>query len=652
MDSLRPHLSAFRGRALPSRATGEILSETLATCALCGATETTRALRLVRLDPWGEKQLLCADRDACHSDFWESHAVAPEIRAGRYRRWEDDPAPVREACAGLTYEQRRFMEFLAEQSPGWIIYRHAPPGLPAAPVCPEIRPDRPVTTQRKRHFHYHGPIAKGQTLKDLPLFTPSGRPLPDQNRHSVRAMAAHIRKAKESRPITRDGDIWAYVDHGGTNCEHVHGHKNYAKYVFPRKDGWNDLARRLDLHPLAVPLLKTAERVFFAIEGCIKADSILSQGEAVFSVPSVTLWRAKELGDFAKCYLGGKLVFIVPDADWFSNQMVITQALFCRSYFRDKLGVNAHIAAPPMAAKQKGVDDFLANGGSVGKLEVIDWQVPPDNTFLDWLKQYGRDIDPYADAPILRAIALHANDQGQLKTMLNTLALAVNTSPANVIPTILSLVSCGAIEIEGGALSVDRWVYHGRYRDPNLGWVDPPTLTVSPELRRKRLPSKTVANITADPPQLVTTGFYGRPLGQAARITRQKAAGKTYSKTGSIADVAKEIGRSERTGRRYLENLPAKQIEARRETALSFKRAGFSKRKIARYLGMSVAAVSKMLERPPKDPSPIAPGSRRRYKTSEPRETQDGQLVRPLKDIQLVEYGPEGEKIIPVKKPG
>jgi hypothetical protein len=84
--------------------------------------------------------------------------------------------------------------------------------------------------------------------------------------------------------------------HRGINDETVHLDENRAKYVFPPGGG----ARRLDQHPQAFIWLATARRVFFAIEGCIKADAIVPAGEAVFSVPSVTLWRAPELGHYTR----------------------------------------------------------------------------------------------------------------------------------------------------------------------------------------------------------------------------------------------------------------------------------------------------------------------------------------------------------------
>jgi hypothetical protein len=118
--------------------------------------------------------------------------------------------------------------------------------------------------------------------------------------------------------------------------------------------------------------------VFFGIEGCLKGDSILSAGEAVFSVPACWQFQAPELPDFAAKYLEDKLVVIVPDADWHTKQNVIQAASACLATLQS-LGLEAVIAAPPRNSDGtftwKGIDDFLAPakyGGGGGKLEDLD----------------------------------------------------------------------------------------------------------------------------------------------------------------------------------------------------------------------------------------------------------------------------------------
>src|SRR5262249_49747295 len=103
-----------------------------------------------------------------------------------------------------------------------------------------------------------------------------------------------------------------------------------TQYVFAKGEDPNGrgLAARLDMHPLAATMLQPAEFIVFCIEGCLKADSILTgiylEGlrATVVSVPAVWLWKRRggpipELGDFFRpAAVQGIPVVIVPDADW------------------------------------------------------------------------------------------------------------------------------------------------------------------------------------------------------------------------------------------------------------------------------------------------------------------------------------------------
>jgi hypothetical protein len=112
------------------------------------------------------------------------------------------------------------------------------------------------------------------------------------------------------------------------------------------KDYSNSLAKRLDIHPRALKRLAKAEVVYFVIEGCLKADAVLSaierddRSESVFSVPSLTLWdagkNASELRNFAQGHLRGKTVIIIPDADWVDNDLIISQARLAELFLRDR----------------------------------------------------------------------------------------------------------------------------------------------------------------------------------------------------------------------------------------------------------------------------------------------------------------------------
>ena len=44
---------------------------------------------------------------------------------------------------------------VVNQCGGWLMPRRAPVGLP--PISPQLRPDRPVFTDKRTVWHYHGP---------------------------------------------------------------------------------------------------------------------------------------------------------------------------------------------------------------------------------------------------------------------------------------------------------------------------------------------------------------------------------------------------------------------------------------------------------------------------------------------------------------
>jgi len=258
-----------------------------------------------------------------------------------YTRWtaENYAEVMAEAYKGLTGKQIGYMKRLANQQPGWIINRRNVPG--ADHVYPEIRPDGPVRTGPPT-MHWHG---VGEPPEELPA-NADGEPgewYPDGGwrvfKRGTEAWKKHCEKI--------NGDPNEDDEQHELNME-PHTHANEAKYVFPpaervtkwgtphdhtstyfQKDkealrthiekyhdghagpfgehshGYRDksdeaLARRLDIHKMARDRLEAAQRVYFGIEGCLKADSILTaiieddRPESVFSVPSVSLWATPQ----------------------------------------------------------------------------------------------------------------------------------------------------------------------------------------------------------------------------------------------------------------------------------------------------------------------------------------------------------------------
>jgi hypothetical protein len=223
-----------------------------------------------------------------------------------------------------------------------------------------------------------------------------------------------------------------------------------------------------------------ARRVFFVIEGCIKADAVLSAGEAVFSVPSVTLWPPGELRQYAG-FLRKKAIYIVPDADWRTNPMVMLQALLCRSFLR-KLGLDAHVAAPPADAYRhnkelKGVDDHLAHGGTMADLDVLRREARFG--LAEWLAERGkmRKDKIVRAAEALNSIALHADQEGVFRAPLSTTARVMDMGARRVQRGVHDLAELGAVSVEGSIETRVCWFSKG------LKWRKPPSITVHPDLR-------------------------------------------------------------------------------------------------------------------------------------------------------------------------
>jgi hypothetical protein len=468
-------------------------------------------------EPAFEPDLLSGDRPSLakasgrspegSEDWWRARGVDPAVAAARpYVRWTtDDIEPVREAYAGLSSGQRATTSRWARQSDGLVITRHAPPGLALGQVYAEIRPDNPVET-RPPTWHAHPTVPPSEPL----LHPETGRPVQIL---TGRSMEAHI--ANED---TNEG-------HAGMNVEGVHCHTHEAKYVFPPsatiervrlrddgserryrvKDRSQSLARRIDVHPWAVNRFDNAERVMFALEGCIKADALVSAGEAVFSVPSVTLWDADELDGFAFRYLVGKTVFIVPDADWHTNWMVDRQALLCRTRLR-RLGIDTHIAAPPYEkpppGKKKpvrnGVDDYLGYGGTVDDLVVRDLEASGEihNWLMATMRQVRRDR-ALRLAQALEGLSLHANDRGELGLQLQAAAQIMDldrrSAPTEVPKALRELEELEAIGVEG-ELDLVEGIFTPRYIR-GWQWKKTPLVVVRDQFRHQEPESRRLANV-------------------------------------------------------------------------------------------------------------------------------------------------------------
>ncbi len=251
------------------------------------------------------------------------------------------------------------------------------------------------------------------------------------------------------------------------------------------------LARRLSIHPMSRERLEEAHRVFFALEGCLKEAALISAGEVTFSCPSVSLWNAPELENFATRNLSGKSVFVVCDSDWDrpDDDSVVLQLLLARDRLRS-FGIDAHAAAPPPGGeacvhkdRKHGVDDHLGpcNGeGTVEDLLVIVREAP--SGLAEWLADHPAPGDTRnradgreRDAIVLRWLSTHAGSDGVTAVPDATIANALRPelgSPTNdaarrtIERGIRSLIERGAVEEVERRKERVRWHFRKEYR----GW--------------------------------------------------------------------------------------------------------------------------------------------------------------------------------------
>jgi hypothetical protein len=190
-----------------------------------------------------------------------------------------------------------------------------------------------------------------------------------------------------SHPISYAGHVKRR--HNGQLLKGRHNHPQHAKYLYAP----GEECRLLDVHPSAWLLLEAGGPVvYFALEGVLKNDAILSTGAPVVNAGSVTLWEDPALGWLATNYLSRfGMVVVVPDSDWAGNPLVWSQAHEVVKRLAS-WNVPAIVAAPPAtcgmscqdltrdvggglflpdAGHKQGVDDWLGNGGTLNEMIVM-----------------------------------------------------------------------------------------------------------------------------------------------------------------------------------------------------------------------------------------------------------------------------------------
>ena len=479
------------------------------------------------------------------ADWCEAHGIDPEVFAARgvWRYGTTDIDRVKDDFRShLESAKLSTVTKIVHQSSGLLLPKSPIPG--GSPVIPQLRPDKPVLVDSQKRWHFHGQLAD-----ELPVFPPEagakrvGKRLPSLLILQGEDALAHINRSRGERYDSQTG----LGSHYGENRDDVHFHLDLAKYVLLGKG----LCQRIDLHPWASLRVANAPRIFFVLEGALKNDAIISAGEAVFSVPSVTMWDPCELKRWIahiRRINPEATIFVVPDADWISNPQVELQAYYVRSCVR-RSGLRAHIAAPPVQHGQekcecspggrtsngrtcdacggflKGVDDFLGAGGTIDGL-IVSGREAPHDSIDSWKPDATENLARVQRARrALTELSQHANDDGSLYTPISTLARIEAIRKRAVVETLDDLA--GAIEVEGSlATDVKDWWYideaTGEVHVARvLDWIERPTIVVRRDFRAVKNPDVTVGEFCGKVIDLAShradsDDFLGRELRKAA----------------------------------------------------------------------------------------------------------------------------------------
>lgn len=291
--------------------------------------------------------------------------------------------------------------------------------------------------------------------------------------------------------------------------------KTAAKYVFP--PGTSSARIDMNQDPQNVRNLKSGKgRIYFAMEGSIKADAILTTAKkedptaAVVNVPSVTLWQqnsaltggvgggvsTSELKWFAGKYGKGREIILIPDADGITNPNVRMQAKAMSTALKSSGVGRVIIAAPPLRAgttKQvdhfnlpsgvdegrKGIDDHLGAGrGSLSQLQYSQITRVPKYDLSEYTKAAGGDgpkINKNARAhteAALAAISGIAGPEGSTRMPKKMLAQTANLPLTSAKEARDRLEKLGIIKVEHiydeGALSRGKRIRNPKVSDERV----------------------------------------------------------------------------------------------------------------------------------------------------------------------------------------
>jgi hypothetical protein len=148
----------------------------------------------------------------------------------------------------------------------------------------------------------------------------------------------------------------------------------------------------LDVHPLRHEAARDPSTRLWVGEGIKKGDSLASHGEVVVNLTGVWNWRTSKgpVVDWEELPLKDREVVIIYDADAWTKSNVLAAMVRLGSFLAGRGARVRYVITPAEVnqTKTKGVDDYLAAGGTVDQLLTLATTTAPeiintDETFTD-----------------------------------------------------------------------------------------------------------------------------------------------------------------------------------------------------------------------------------------------------------------------------
>jgi putative DNA primase/helicase len=153
--------------------------------------------------------------------------------------------------------------------------------------------------------------------------------------------------------------------------------------------------------PALLPVIRDIGTTLYITEGIKKADAWTSRGFCTVALAGVWNWRSTlgSLGDWEDIPLKGRTVVVLFDADAVQNAAVLMAMKRFGKWLKSK-GASVRYLIPPATfngAETKGVDDYLAAGGTPEELLERIRSTPPEAVT--------GGADPFTDAALAEEVA-------------------------------------------------------------------------------------------------------------------------------------------------------------------------------------------------------------------------------------------------------